>query len=77
MATAWLFTLPVAACVGAGAEGIARGLGGLAGVIVDVALLVVLAGFIYLRSRKTAVGVHNVNDEWTGTVAPEREPAGV
>jgi inorganic phosphate transporter, PiT family len=78
MATAWLFTLPTAALVGAGAEGIARAIGGLAGVLVDVVILLAIASFIYLRSRKTAVGVHNVNDEWTGTVAPdERQPAGV
>jgi PiT family inorganic phosphate transporter len=78
MATAWLFTLPTAALVGAGAEGIARAIGGLAGVLVDVVILLAIASYIYLRSRKTAVGVHNVNDEWTGTVAPdERQPAGV
>jgi inorganic phosphate transporter, PiT family len=78
MATAWLFTLPIAACVGAGAEGIARGIGGLAGVLVDVVILLAIASIIYIRSRKTAVGVNNVNDEWTGTVAPEeRQPAGV
>ncbi len=78
MATAWLFTLPVAALVGAGAEGIARAIGGLAGVIVDVAILLVLAGYIYLRSRKTAVDRKNVNDEWTGTGTPsEPEPAAV
>jgi PiT family inorganic phosphate transporter len=64
--------------VGAGAEGIARAIGGLAGVLVDVVILLAIASYIYLRSRKTAVGVHNVNDEWTGTVAPdERQPAGV
>jgi PiT family inorganic phosphate transporter len=78
MATAWLFTLPIAACVGAGAEGIARAIGGVAGVIVDVAILLAIAAIIYIRSRRTAVGVHNVNDEWTGTVAPEEpQPAGV
>ena len=78
MATAWLFTLPTAALVGAGAYGIAAGIGGLAGVIVDVAILVALAGYIYYRSRKSAVDRSNVNDEWTGTVAPEeRQPAGV
>jgi PiT family inorganic phosphate transporter len=78
MATAWLFTLPIAACVGAGAEALAHAIGGVAGVIVDVAILVAIAAIIYLRSRKTAVGVHNVNDEWTGTVAPEEpQPAGV
>ncbi len=78
MATAWLFTLPIAACVGAGAEALAHAIGGLTGVIVDVVILIAIAATIYLRSRKTAVGVHNVNDEWTGTgTTHEPEPAAV
>ncbi|MBV9792621.1 MAG: inorganic phosphate transporter [Actinobacteria bacterium] len=72
MATAWVFTLPVAALVGAGAYGVAAGIGGLAGVIVDVLILLALAGYIYFRSRKSAVSHDNVNDEWTGTVAPDQ-----
>src|SRR5579859_6340760 len=58
LATAWVFTLPVAALVGAGAYGIAAGIGGLAGVIVDVLILIALAGYIYIRSRKSAVSSH-------------------
>jgi inorganic phosphate transporter, PiT family len=79
MATAWLFTLPIAALVGAGAYALAHVIGGLAGVIVDVVILLAIATTIYLRSRKTAVGVHNVNDEWTGTggTPSEPEPAAV
>ena len=76
MATAWLFTLPIAALVGAGAYALAHVIGGLTGVIVDVVLLIAIATTIFIRSRKTAVGAHNVNDEWTGGVAPsEPEPA--
>jgi inorganic phosphate transporter, PiT family len=76
MATAWLFTLPIAALVGAGAFALAHAIGGLAGVIVDVALLVAIATTIFIRSRKTAVSAHNVNDDWAGGVAPsEPEPA--
>ncbi len=78
MATAWLFTLPTAALVGAGAYALAHVIGGLTGVIVDVVLLVAIATTIFIRSRKTAVSAHNVNDEWTGGVAPsEPEPAAV
>jgi inorganic phosphate transporter, PiT family len=78
MATAWLFTLPIAALVGAGAEGIARAIGGLAGVLVDVAILIVVAAFIFIRSRRNVVDRSNVNDEWTGSVAPEEpQPANV
>ena len=76
MATAWLFTLPIAALVGAGAFALAHVIGGLAGVIVDVAILIAIASIIFIRSRKTAVSANNVNDEWTGGVAPsEPEPA--
>jgi inorganic phosphate transporter, PiT family len=76
MATAWLFTLPIAALVGAGAFELAHVIGGLTGVIVDVVLLIAIAATIFIRSRKTAVSAHNVNDEWTGGVAPsEPEPA--
>jgi PiT family inorganic phosphate transporter len=47
-------------------------------VIVDVVILLAIAAAIYIRSRKSAVGVHNVNDEWTGSVAPDQpEPAAV
>ena len=76
MATAWLFTLPIAALVGAGAFALAHAIGGLAGVIVDVVILIAIAATIFIRSRKTAVSASNVNDEWTGGVAPsEPEPA--
>ena len=55
MATAWVFTLPSAALVGAGAEALAHGIGGTLGVVVDLILLVVLSVFIYYRSRGTKV----------------------
>ena len=71
MATAWVFTLPSAALVGAGAEALAHGIGGTLGVVVDLILLAALAGFIYYRSRATKVDHNNVNAEWTGAVAPE------
>jgi PiT family inorganic phosphate transporter len=71
MATAWLFTLPAAAIVGAAAEALAHGIGGTLGVVVDLILLAALAGFIYYRSRATKVDHNNVNSEWTGGVAPE------
>jgi PiT family inorganic phosphate transporter len=76
MATAWLFTLPSAAIVGAGAEYLAHALGKTTGVIVDLIILIAIAAFIYIRSRATKVDHNNVNDEWTGSVAPsEPEPA--
>jgi PiT family inorganic phosphate transporter len=71
MATAWVFTLPLAGLVGAGSYGIAHGVGGTAGVIVDFLVLVAVGGTIFARSRKNKVSAHNVNDEWTGSVVPE------
>jgi PiT family inorganic phosphate transporter len=70
MATAWLFTLPAAGLVGAGAEALAHAIGGSAGVIVDLIILAAIAGVIYWRSRASKVDHNNVNDEWTGSVAP-------
>jgi PiT family inorganic phosphate transporter len=70
MATAWLFTLPAAGLVGAGAYALASVIGGTAGVVVDFLILLAVAVLIYLRSRRTAVNHDNVNADWTGTVAP-------
>jgi PiT family inorganic phosphate transporter len=76
MATAWVFTLPSAALVGAGAYALAHVIGGTTGVIVDLLILVAVAAGIYLRSRGNKVDHNNVNDEWTGSAAPaEHEPA--
>jgi PiT family inorganic phosphate transporter len=76
MATAWIFTLPCAGIVGAAAYYLAHSIGGSTGVIVDIIVLAVIAGFIYWRSRGSKVDPNNVNDDWTGSVAPvEPEPA--
>jgi inorganic phosphate transporter, PiT family len=76
MATAWVFTLPCAALVGAGAEALAHVIGGSAGVIVDLVLLVAVAATVYLRSRATKVDHNNVNNDWNGLAAPaDPEPA--
>jgi inorganic phosphate transporter, PiT family len=76
MATAWVFTLPSAAVVGAGAEALAHGISGTIGVIVDLLILLGVASVIYLRSRGTKVDPNNVNAEWDGTggVKPKSEP---
>ncbi len=71
MATAWVFTLPSAGLVGAGAYALAHAIGGSAGVIVDLVILIALSGVIYWRSRANKVDPSNVNDEWTGGVAPK------
>jgi PiT family inorganic phosphate transporter len=74
MATAWVFTLPCSAIVGAAAYGLADGVGGTWGVVVDLIVLAALSGFIYWRSRGSKVDPNNVNAEWTGTVAPAEVP---
>jgi phosphate/sulfate permease len=73
MATAWVFTLPSAAVVGAGTYFLAHAMGGNAGVTVDLVLLLAVAGTIYLRSRQSRVGHDNVNSDWTGSAAPVPE----
>jgi PiT family inorganic phosphate transporter len=76
MATAWVFTLPSAALVGAGADALANAIGGTLGVIVDLLILLAVVAVIYVRSRGSKVDHNNVNDEWTGGVAPvEPQPA--
>src|SRR6202167_2621837 len=76
MGTAWVFTLPCAAVVGAGAEFLANAIHGSPGVIVVLIILAAIAGLIYWRSRKNKVDHNNVNDDWTGSAAPaEPEPA--
>ncbi len=77
MVAAWLITLPAAAVVGALMWWIGHLIGGLAGALVVFALLVALAGYMYLRSRRTPVDHHNVNDEWADTPATERVREGV
>jgi inorganic phosphate transporter, PiT family len=74
MATAWVFTLPMAGVVGALAFYAANGIGGTAGVAVIFVVLVAAAALFYVGSRRTKVTASNVNDEWTGSVAPV-EPA--
>ncbi|MGX6603562.1 anion permease [Micromonosporaceae bacterium Da 78-11] len=76
MIAAWLITLPAAAVVGALMWWIGDLIGGLGGAIAVFVLLLALAGFMYLRSRRTPVSHHNVNDDWDGARADERVPAG-
>ncbi|WP_233290278.1 MULTISPECIES: inorganic phosphate transporter [Kitasatospora] len=70
MVTAWLFTLPAAALVGALAYWTANGIGGTAGVVVVFVVLVLASVAFFVASRYPAVTPENVNAEWTGSVAP-------
>jgi len=68
MALAWLITLPAAGAVGALCWFVANALGGLLGIGVVFALLVGASAWMYLHSKKSHVGHHNVNDEWVEVV---------
>jgi len=77
MVAAWLITLPMAAGVGALTWYVGDLFGGGAlGAVVMVALLVVLAGWMFLRSRREPINSDNVNDVWnaTSTVVEPSEP---
>jgi PiT family inorganic phosphate transporter len=71
MVVAWLVTLPAAALVGAAAEAVQDWLGGAAGNLVVLVLLVGASSGIWLASRRQPVNQHNVNDDWT---EPARTP---
>ena len=76
MATAWVLTLPAAGATGAVAYAAAHAIGGTAGVAVIFVVLVAVATWFFLRSRKDAVNADNVNTEWSGSVSPTQVPAG-
>lgn len=64
MLVAWLITLPAAGAVGAACFGIANLFGHLVGSIVVTVLLIAACAVMWLRSRASHVGSHNVGDEW-------------
>jgi len=72
MVVGWLLTLPAAAVVGALMWAIGHVCGTTGGPVADFVILLALATAMYLRSRRNAVGAHNVNDDWHGMpqVAP-------
>jgi PiT family inorganic phosphate transporter len=67
MVVAWMFTMPAAGLVGAAMWWIGDRLGGYAGPLAVVGLLMAISGFFYFRSALQPVSAGNVNDEWTGT----------
>ncbi|MFF0489662.1 anion permease [Nocardia sp. NPDC004068] len=72
MVVAWVLTLPLSGLVGATCWALAHGIGGFPGVLVVFAVLLALAGWMYLRSRRAPVHPGNVNDEWVPP--PPAEP---
>jgi PiT family inorganic phosphate transporter len=70
MLVGWIVTLPAAALVGALMWWLADLVGGAPGAVLDFAVLAVLAGWMWFHSRRTAVGAHNVNDDWADSPPP-------
>ncbi|WIM98501.1 inorganic phosphate transporter [Actinoplanes oblitus] len=76
MAAAWLITLPAAGLVGALMWWISDLVGGLGGALVIFALLVALAAYLYVRSRREPIDHNNVNDEWDAPADRPKVTAG-
>ncbi|WP_154593734.1 anion permease [Arsenicicoccus cauae] len=70
MVAAWFITLPAAALVGAVMWFVGHTVGGLAGVITIFAVLCLLSGYMYHRSRQAPVDHNNVNDDWDASGVP-------
>ncbi|RDI67700.1 inorganic phosphate transporter [Nocardia pseudobrasiliensis] len=70
MVVAWVLTLPLAALTGALCWGIAHLIGGLGGVLFDLAILIGLSTYMYLRARRNPVHTDNVNEDWEGGLTP-------
>jgi PiT family inorganic phosphate transporter len=64
MGIAWLITLPLSGAVGALCWFIGHVIGGWPGALTVFGIMCALALFMYLHSRKSAVGRHNVNEDW-------------
>lgn len=71
MLVAWMTTLPLAALFGAVAWWIGHLLGGLLGPVTIFTLLVAVSTYMWVRSRRTPIDHHNVNDEWDN--APQQQ----
>jgi PiT family inorganic phosphate transporter len=70
MVVAWVLTMPMAGAVGAVTWYLGDLVGGGAlGALLMVAVLLVLAGWMFLRSRREPINSTNVNDVWNGPPA--------
>jgi inorganic phosphate transporter, PiT family len=70
MATAWIFTLPLAGLVGAIAYYVVHGIGGYAGATTGFVILVIIGALIYLQSRRAPINSKNVNEDWEDGLVP-------
>jgi inorganic phosphate transporter, PiT family len=76
MVVAWCITMPSAGLVAAAMWWIGDTIGGVAGALVIVAVLVGLSVFLWMRSRLAPINPANVNDEWE-PAPPATIPAAV
>lgn len=77
MVVAWVITLPAAALVGAVCWFIAHVVSSVSAPLVGTAvvflIMLSLAGYMWMHSRKQPVDPSNVNAEWTGGVEPAED----
>jgi len=65
MVAGWLITLPAAGFTAAVMVWISKLFGnGVIGAVIVMAILIAFSTFMWFRSRRNAVGHHNVNDDW-------------
>ncbi|MEB3049374.1 anion permease [Mycolicibacter sp. MYC123] len=64
MVVAWLITLPLAGAIGAFTYRVIHTLGGYAGTLAGLALLLTVSGLIWRQSRKAPVDHTNVTADW-------------
>ena len=67
MATAWVFTLPAAALMGAASFAVANLTGGAAGAVAIFVILIAACGYMYWRAQLQKIDSHNVNADWDET----------
>ena len=77
MVMAWFTTLPAAALVGALCYWLGNGVGGYAGVLLVLAVLLGLTGVMIRQSMKAPVDAHNVNAEWSEGAIPPPASGGI
>jgi inorganic phosphate transporter, PiT family len=75
MVVAWVITMPMAGLVGAAMWWVGDTIGGVAGALVMVAILVALSFYLWLRSRLAPINPENVNSAWDDQ--PAETPANV
>ena len=77
MVVAWCLTMPMAGLTGAAMWWISDLVGGTAGALVIVAILIALSFYMWSRSRRSPITQDNVNDDWAGMPAASQPKVSV